>query len=312
MPAWLRIRPRDSGPQGSISGRALRRFPERKVERPLRAPVLIEHAKADSWSVCAHGDCGLDVRPIRQIGDALRACCPQDAAEDLALEDGDLTRFGVNAGRLAERIGASGGLAGTVAAVIDGVWTIGSGPAGRVFMPCDGADRLRAPGAILALKSAASPRPVTVIADAPEPTLVPRLREAGIEVRALVDVVKPDPEGVDRLILDAAPISNGTARLVLHRQGQFAVLDGRRLDLAPQMFALFGMLVERSVQRDPVLRAREIEAQFQRTPREIVRALRRALVLCGLAEEAVETRVETVRSRGYRLGLAPSEVAMED
>jgi DNA-binding response OmpR family regulator len=90
------------------------------------------------------------------------------------------------------------------------------------------------------------------------------------------------------------------------------VLDGRRLDLAPQMFALFRMLVERSVQRDPVLKAQEIEAQFQRTPREIVRDLRRALVTCGLTEKEVETLVGTVRSRGYRLGLAPSEVVIED
>ncbi|MDR5654368.1 hypothetical protein [Ruixingdingia sedimenti] len=312
MLAWLWTRLSDGGPEVSISGRALRRFPGREVERLLRARVLIEHPKADSWSVCAHCDCGLDVRPIRQIGDELRACCPHDAAEDVVLDDGDLTRFGVDANRLAGQIGASGGLAGAVAAVVDGVWTIGSGPAGRMFMLCDDADRLETPGAILALKSAAAPRPLTVIAKEPEPALVLRLREAGIEVRALADVIKADREGVDRLILDDGRIPTGGVRLVLHRQGQFAVLDGRRLDLPPQMFALFRMLVERSVQRDPVLKAQEIEAQFQRTPREIVRDLRRALVTCGLTEKEVETLVGTVRSRGYRLGLAPSEVVIED
>jgi hypothetical protein len=312
MLAWLWTRLSDGGPQVSISGPALRRFPEREVERLLRKRVLIEHPKADSWSVCAHCDCGLDVRPIRQIGDELRACCPHDAAEDVVLEDGDLTRFGVDASRLAAQIGTSGGLAGAVSAVVDGVWMIGSWPAGRVLMLCDSADRLEPPGAILALKSAAAPRPLTVIAKEPEPALVLRLREAGIEVRALADVIKADREGVDRLILDDGRIPTGGVRLVLHRQGQFAVLDGRRLDLPPQMFALFRMLVERSVQRDPVLKAQEIEAQFQRTPREIVRDLRRALVTCGLTEKEVETLVGTVRSRGYRLGLAPSEVVIED
>lgn len=312
MLAWLWTRLSDGGPQVSISGRALRRFPEREVERLLRKRVLIEHRKADSWSVCAHCDCGLDVRPIRQIGDELRACCPHDAAEDVVLDDSDLTRFGVDANRLAGQIGASGGLAGAVSAVVDGVWTIGSGSAGRMFMLCDDADRLETPGAILALKSAAAPRPVTVIAKEPEPALVLRLREAQIEVRALADMVKADPEGVDRLILDDGRTSTGGVRLVFYRQGQFAVLDGRRLDLPPQMFALFRMLVERSVQRDPVLKAQEIEAQFQRTPREIVRDLRRALVTCGLTEKEVETLVGTVRSRGYRLGLAPSEVAIEN
>lgn len=312
MLAWLWTRLSDGGPEVSISGRALRRFPEREVERLLRTRVLIEHPKADSWSVCAHCDCGLDVRPIRQIGDELRACCPHDAAEDIVLEEGDLTRFGIDAGRLAGQIGASGGLAGAASAVVDGVWTIGCGPADRVLMLCDAADRLEAPGAILAMQSAAAPRPVTVIANQPELALVLRLREAGIEVLALADVVITDPEGVDRLILDDARISTSTVRLVLHRQGQFAVLDGRRLDPAPQMFALFRMLVERSVQRDPVLKAQEIEAQFHRTPREIVRDLRRALVTCGLAEKSAETLVETVRSRGYRIGLAQSEVAIED
>lgn len=233
MLAWLWTRLSDGSPQVSIAGRALRRFPEREVERLLRARVLIEHSKADSWSVCAHCDCGLDVRPIRQIGDELRACCPHDAAEDVVLEDGDLTWFGVDANRLAGQIGASGGLAGPVSAVLDGVWTIGSGPAGRVLMLCSSADRLEAPGAILALKSAAAPRPLTVIAKEPEPALMLRLREAGIEVRELADVIKADPVGVDRLILDDGCIPTGGVRLVLHRQGQFAVLDGRRLDLAP-------------------------------------------------------------------------------
>lgn len=311
MLAWLWTRLSDGGPEVSISGRALRRFPAREIERLLRARVLIEHSKADSWSVCAHCDCGLDVRPVRKFGDQLRACCPHDAAEDIVLDHGDLTRFGVDASRLAGQIGVSGGLTGAVSAVLDGVWMIGSGPAGRALMLCDNADRLEPPGAILALKYAAAPRPVTVITKEPEPVRVLRLREAGIEVRALADMIKADREGVDRLILEDGHTSTDGARLVLHRQGLFAVLDGRRLDLPPQMFALFRMLIERSGQRDPVLRAQEIEAQFQRTPREIVRDLRRALVTCGLTEESVETLVETVRSRGYRLGLAPSEVAME-
>lgn len=311
MLAWLWTRLSDGGPQVSISGLALRRFPEREVDRLLRARALIEHPKADSWSVCTHCDCGIDVRPIRQICDELRACCPHDAAEDVVLEDDDLKRFGIDAGRLAGQISVSAGLAGAVSAVVDGVWTIGSFPADRVLMLCDDAHRLEVPGTILMMKSAASPRPVTVICNEPETALVLRLREAGIDVRALADVIKADREGVDRLILDDGCIPTGGVRLVLHRQGQFAVLDGRRLDLAPQMFALFGMLVERSVQRDPVLKTQEIEAQFQRTPREIVRDLRKTLVTCGITEESAEALVETVRTRGYRLGFAPSEVAIE-
>ena len=60
------------------------------------------------------------------------------------------------------------------------------------------------------------------------------------------------------------------------------------------------------------MNAQEFEAQFQRTLRVIIRDLRRALVTCGLTEKAVETLVETVRSHGYCLGLAPPEVAIEN
>jgi hypothetical protein len=36
----------EGGPQVSISGRALRRFPEREIDRLLRSRVLIGHARA--------------------------------------------------------------------------------------------------------------------------------------------------------------------------------------------------------------------------------------------------------------------------
>ena len=44
---WKRLS--DVGPQ--VSGRALRRFPDTEVERLLRARVLIEHRRADTWPV---------------------------------------------------------------------------------------------------------------------------------------------------------------------------------------------------------------------------------------------------------------------
>lgn len=312
MLAWLWTRLSEGGPQVSISGRSLQRFPEREVDQLLRARVLVERRQADSWSVCAHCECGLDARPIRRVGDALRACCPFDAAEDLVLEDADLKRFGIDAKRLAERIAASGELAGPVSSVVEGVWMIGPGPADGAIMLCRDTDHLEAPGTILAMKAAATPRPVTVIACEPEPALVLRLREAGIDVWPLTDVVRSGEDGGDRLVLGGAPVSTETVRLVLHRKAQSAVLDGRRLDLPMQMFMLFSKLVEQSVERDPVLKAQAIEAQFQRTPREIVRDLRKALVAGGLTEKTAEALILTVRTRGYCLGLAPSEVTIED
>lgn len=69
MLTWLWKRLSDSGAETTVSGRALGRFPERSVERLLRARVLIETRKADTWSVCQQCDCGLDARPIRRVGD---------------------------------------------------------------------------------------------------------------------------------------------------------------------------------------------------------------------------------------------------
>ena len=64
MLAWLWTRLSEDGARVSISGRALSRFPANDIERLLRAQVLIEERKADTWSVCAECDCGLDARPV--------------------------------------------------------------------------------------------------------------------------------------------------------------------------------------------------------------------------------------------------------
>ena len=95
MLAWLWTRLSEGGARVSISGRALGRFPASEVERLLRAQVLLEERRSDTWSVCAECDCGLDARPVEQLGDAFRACCPHDQAEDVILQKDDLRRFSV-------------------------------------------------------------------------------------------------------------------------------------------------------------------------------------------------------------------------
>ncbi|MFT3687748.1 hypothetical protein [Paenirhodobacter sp.] len=100
-------------------------------------------------------------------------------------------------------------------------------------------------------------------------------------------------------------------RLVLDRSAQSATLDGIRLDLPMQMFALFRLLTEQAVQRDPLLKKQEIEAQTGRPANEIVRDLRKALVSGGLPDAQAKALIATVRARGYRLGLEPTEVSVE-
>ncbi|MFV0301442.1 MAG: hypothetical protein ACK5IP_11275 [Paracoccus sp. (in: a-proteobacteria)] len=311
MRAWGWPRLREGGPLVSSSGRALRRFPEPAVDRRLRARALIEQRRADSWSVCAHCDCGLGVRPIRTVDGELRACCPHDSTEDVILEADDLRRFRIDPDRFAALIAVSGNLAVAVAGIADGVWLLGDAPSGHAAVLCIASEDLATSGAILAIKAAAGRKPILLIASAFAAGTAVRLRESGIEPRQIADVFQTAPDGRDRLVLDSSPLQTTAPRLVLNLSAQSAMLDGRRLDLPTQMFALFRLLIEQSVKRDPVLKNQEIETQTGRPPNQIIRDLRKALVGCGLTSDQAKALVATVHARGYLLGLAPAEVVIE-
>lgn len=311
MLAWLWTQLSNSSPQVSISGQRLRRFSEREIDRLLRAQVLIEQRKADSWAVCAHCDCGIDARPIRDFDGEFRACCPNDASEDVILRDDDLRRFAVDPDRLVAQIAASGDIAGATARIAEGIWLLGNTSAGLAVVLCLDPDDLTPPGTILAIKTAAGPHPLVLIAHAFPTEIAMRLREAGIAPRQLADVFQATPDGRGRLVLDKALTPAMAPRLVLDRSAQTAILDGIRLDLPMQMFALFRLLTEQAVRRDPLLKKQEIETQTGRPANEIVRDLRKALVSCGLPEAQAKALIATVRARGYRLGLDPAEVSIE-
>jgi DNA-binding winged helix-turn-helix (wHTH) protein len=308
MLAWLWTRLSEGGARVSISGRALGRFPASEVERLLRAQVLIEERKVDTWSVCAECDCGLDARPLEQLDDAFRACCPHDPAEDVILQKDDLSRFSVDVDRLVARIAASGNLGGAVACIACGVWLLGETPSGHAVVLSFDAENLVAPGAVMAIRAAVGPKPILAIVHDLSAASAVRLREVGIEPHKIVAVFKPGSDGLDRFFLNPP---SSVPRLVLTLSAQSVTLDGRHLNLTPQMFALFRLLIEQSVKRDPVLKKQEIEKQTGRPANEIARDLRNALVSSGLSEAQTKSLVATVRARGYRLGLAPAEVVIE-
>lgn len=308
MLAWLWTRLSEGGARVSISGRALGRFPASDVERLLRAQVLIEEQKADTWSVCAECDCGLDARPVEQSDDAFRACCPHDQSEDVILQKDDLRRFSVDVDRLVARIAASGNLGGAVARVADGLWLLGDTPSGHTVVLSFVADNLVAPGAVMAIRAAVGAKPIMAIVHDLSATIAVRLREVGVEPHEIAAVFKAGSDGTERLVLDPP---SSVPRLVMALSAQSVTLDGRRLDLPTQMFALFRLLIEQSVKRDPVLKNQEIETQTGRPPNQIIRDLRKALVGCGLTSDHAKALVATVHARGYRLGLDPAEVAIE-
>ncbi|RHZ90381.1 hypothetical protein D1114_23500, partial [Cereibacter sphaeroides] len=244
MLAWLWTRLSESGTRVSISGRALSRFPANDIERLLRAQVLTEERRADTWSVCAECDCGLDARPVEQSGDAFRACCPHDQAEDVILQKDDLRRFSVDVDRLVARIAASGNLGGAVARVVDGLWLLGDTPSGHTVVLSIDDDNLVAPGAVMAIRAAVGAKPIMAIVHDLSATIAVRLREVGVEPHKIAAVFKAGSDGTERLVLDPP---SSAPRLVMTLSAQSVTLDGRRLDLPTQMFALFRLLIEQSV-----------------------------------------------------------------
>jgi len=313
MMTWLWKRLSNSGAETTVSGRALRRFPDRDVDHLLRAGVLIEQRKADCWAVCEHCDCGIDARPIREIGDAFHACCPHDATQDVILTEDDLLRFRIDSDKLVGAIAASGGLPTLTTMVVDGLWLLGRTPTGRYLFLCRDIHVLTAPSTLMTTRMAAGSAPITIIATDVGLTTELHLRAAGLDARSFVDCVAFDNNGKERLALDRlSPPAATVARLVLSRSRQSALFDGRRLDLTPQMFALIRLLAEQAGKRDNVLRKETMDAQTGRPANEIVRDLRKALIGCGLSKETVESLIVTVRGYGYRLGLDAAEVSIED
>jgi len=275
----------------------------------VRARVLVEERRADTWSVCAHCDCGLDVRPIRQVGETLRACCPHDADEDLVLSDADVRRFSIEPDSLALTIARSGGLNEGGGRLGERVWLLGKTATYHVVVLCQNASDLSVPGATLAIKSATGAAATTILAPRFEPADVVRLQEAGLNCRLLAEVMSPIREGMDGLSVERlVPLPAG-ARLVISPRAMAASLDGRPLDLPIQMFGALRLLVE-SHQRGAVLLNQEIEARFDRETRFVMRDLRKALIARGVTSDEAEVFVETVRGRGYRLGLQPADVSM--
>ena len=308
MLAWLWTRLSEGGARVAISGRALSRFPANDIERLLRAQVLIEEQKADTWSVCAECDCGLDARPVEWSGEVFRACCPHDQSEDVILQKDDLRRFSVDVDRLVTRISASGDLGGAVTRIADDVWLLGETPSGHAVVLSIDADNLVTPGAVMAIRAVVGPKPIMAIVHDLPATIAVRLREVGVEPHEIAAVFKVGSDGTERLVLDPP---SSVPRLVMTLSAQSVTLDGRRLDLPTQMFALFRLLIEQSVKRDPVLKNQEIETQTGRPPNQIIRDLRKALVGCGLTSDQAKALVATVHARGYRLGLDPAEVVIE-
>lgn len=325
MLTWLWKRLSDGGPEATVSGRALRRFPEREVDRQLRARVLVERRKADTWPVCAHCDCGIDARPIRDVDGELRACCPFDANEDVVLEPADLRRFGIDADRLVAAIAASGELTGEVTRIGVGIWLAGIASTGRAIVLCRDTALLDAPGTILTIQVAAGRAPVTAIADMFAVTTALRLREAGVDAIDIGEAMIADGTGTDRLAPEriAGSVTHAvtandsampaTARLQTSRSHRSVRLDGRDFILSLTEFDCFIGAAEKVATGQVMLTYQEIYALTNRASlRDVINELRDKFQKQGLSRQQAFNLVRTVHGRGLTIGLPGHEIDIRD
>lgn len=325
MLAWLWTRLSEDGPETTISGRALKRFPKREVERLLKARVLVEQRKVDTWSVCAHCDCGLDARPVEKLGNLFRACCPHDAVEDLILEEQDLERFSVAPEKLAARIAASGGLTGRTAQIVDGIWAIGTAPSGVVIVLCQDTSLVDAVGTVLSIKAAVDGAPVVLIAaDFGAASLV-RIHESSLSSALISDVLVSDATGTDRLELGqladvaralapgAAAVLAPEARLRIFRTRRTLRLDGRDIVLSLTGFDAFCGAAEKVVAGEVMLTYQELHTLTNRAShRDVINEIRDQFQKHGLSREQAFGLVKIIHGRGMTIGLSAHDIDVCD
>ena len=309
---WLWKRLNKTGARPEVSGRLLRRFPEAEINKLLRARILIEDRKIDSWGTCAHCDCGYDARMIQEIDGKLVACCPLDPSQDVILEPNDLTRYLINGEQLIAAIAAAGKLTETPAVISAGLWSMGKAATGRSIFLCRSPRDVFVPGISMLLKSLAGGTSPIVVFDEIDQASGIRLRDMEIDVHNVSEVLRADGNGGEMISFDGLLPPRDRVRLIIDRSIPSVMLDGRVLDMSVQMVAVLVLLAEQACRRDPIIKKQIIEAETGRPPNEVIRDLRKALMAPGAPASTAKELIATVHGVGYRLGLAPDAISFAD
>ena len=301
----------EAGDGAVLRGRAAKGWFGPAFDRLLRRGVLVEEGPADAWPVCRGCDCGLDARPVRFGPDGPRAVCPVDAGSDEPLDEADLRRFRLDVARLADLLARSAGLGERAEPVLPGVRRLGATSTGRVVFHAATSSALEAPGAPLALRTAAGGAPATLLA--PEAAVELRLAfaAASIDLVATASVLRPDGDGPGRLDLAALEPAASAPRLAFRRRAGEVRLDGLAVTLSHQLAPVFGRMVDAARSRDPVASATLIEGASGREAKDLVREIRDAFRAAGVPDAEVKALIPNARGRGWRIGLPASEIAVE-
>lgn len=281
-------------------------------DRLLAKRVLVEQAPLADWDVCDACECGLPCRPIRKIGDAFRAECPLDRRQDIDLTKDDLRVFRIGADALASVIGAAAGFGAAPKLAAENVWHVGDTPSGRaVFLALEPA-ALTGGGIVASLRQAAQRSDITILAPKLPAEAARRHHDAGLHLIETLEVLKPASNVLGAAIDDAALVPVPLAPVLRVRRATAEVQwDGRSVILSRQIFPVFERLLEKALSRDQVASGSHVEGTTAREAKDLIRELRDAFKAAGLTDAESKALIETVRGRGYRLGVPATEIVIE-
>ncbi|MFL1463973.1 hypothetical protein ACI6QG_17310 [Roseococcus sp. DSY-14] len=309
----------EAGPAPVIWGGDILPQHERAIAYLLASGLLVERAPATSWPVCDRCDGACGEREVLEVDGALVAECPNFPDRTRRLLPHEVRSFAIAIRVLVEELARASGLTGGTEEIARGTWNLGATAGGRAVMLVLDDTILASPDAIALLGRFATLASATVLVpDATAPAASRRLRDAGCHVvRTAVAleaaVLKLD---ADRLIPSVAV----EARLVIQVQAKTAMLDGRRLNLTDQPFALLLALARAAGQHAGFVPLRDLEAAVygnalqpeSRPVRDVVRVLKDRMAQSQPAETAAAVR-DLIANRppaSYRLVLTASEIAI--
>lgn len=302
----------EAGDDAILSGELAAPFFGPVFDRLLAKRVLVEQAPLADWDVCDACECGLPYRPIRKAGDAFRAECPLDRRQDIDLTKDDLCVFRIGADALAFVIGAAAGFGAAPKQAAEKVWRLGDTPSGRaVFLALEPA-ALTGDGIIASLRQAAQGSDVTILAPQLPPEIARRHQDAGFHLIEILEVLTPAINGLGGTI-DIAALAPVPLAPVLRVRRAAAEVHwvGRSVILSRQIFPVFERLLEKALSRDQVASGSHVEGTTAREAKDLIRELRDAFKAAGFTDVESKALIETVRNRGYRLGVQASDIVVD-
>ena len=302
----------EAGDDAILSGELAGPFFGPVFDRLLAKRVLVEQAPLADWEVCDACECGLPCRPIRKAGDGYRAECPLDRRHDVDLTEDDLRVFRIGGGALASVIGTAAGFGTAPNLAAEKVWRLGETPSGRaVFLSLEPA-AMTGDGIIASLRQAAQGSDVTILAPQLPAEIARRHQDAGFHLVETLAVLIPASVGLGVAIDVAALAPIPLAPVLCVRKATAEVQwDGRSVILSRQIFPVFERLLEKALSRDQVASGSHVEGTTAREAKDLIRELRDAFKAAGFTDAESKSLIETVRNRGYRLGVHASDIVVD-